>query len=243
MTLLTQTETYEALKVYIQMNADGLREKVEKLIASEKIHVNTDKFSNDMTTFHSADDILTLLIHLGYLTYNFDEETCFIPNNEVRKEFVNCIEDGGWENVMNAIRQSDELLELTIAGDETSVAKRIEAVHEENASILQYNNETSLSCVISLAYYSAKKKYTVIREMPAGKGFADLVFIPDKHVDAPAMIVELKCDKSAQTAINQIHEKNYAKCLEGYSGEILLVGISYDKETKEHFCKIEKVNK
>ncbi len=242
----TQTETYEALKVYIQMDYDGLREKVEQLIAGEKIPVNTLTFVNDMTTFNSADDVLTLLIHLGYLTFNRTENiegTCSIPNYEVQQEFINCIKDRGWEPVMNAIRASDELMELTIAGDEKAVAKRIEAIHEENASILQYNNELSLSCVVALAYYSARKKYTILRELPTGKGFADLVFMPRRANNAPAMIVELKCDTVAQTALDQIREKNYAKCFDDYSGEILLVGISYNRESKEHFCKIEKITK
>ncbi|MCD7745416.1 MAG: ATP-binding protein [Lachnospiraceae bacterium] len=261
----TQTETYEALKPYIQMNQDGLRAKVERLIAGEKIPVNTMKYQNDMTTFESADDVLTLLIHLGYLTTEQRAEgdcdetassgdcsfpvedlssvNCSIPNSEVRQEFINCIEDGGWENVMDAIRNSEELLRLTIAGDEEKVAQRIAKVHMDNASVLQYNDETSLSCAISLAYYSAKRNYTIVREMPAGKGFADLVFVPDRNCSTPAMIVELKWNKSVTTALDQIRRQNYTACLERYTGELLLVGVNYDKNSKEHTCKIEKIKK
>ncbi len=242
----TKTETYEALKVYIQMDYDGLKNKVERLIAGEHIPVNTTKFANDMTTFNSADDVLTLLIHLGYLTYyelSPLNGVCSVPNHEVQQEFINCIEDSGWEPVMNAIRASDELMELTVAGNENAVAERIEAIHEENASILQYNNETSLSCVIALAYYCARKNYTIARELPAGKGFADIVFIPHRDNNSPAMVIELKCDTVVQTALDQIKEKNYAKCFDDYSGEILLVGISYNRDSKEHFCKIEKIVK
>ena len=136
----TSTETYEALKVYIQMNFDGLREKVVDMIAGEKVSVNTGKFQNDMSTFNSADDVLTLLIHLGYLTYN--DGKVWIPNSEVQQEFINSIEDGGWETVMNAIRSSDELIEATINGDEEKVARMVEKAHAENASIIGYNNET-----------------------------------------------------------------------------------------------------
>ena len=237
----TSTETYEALKVYIQMNFDGLREKVIDMIAGEKVSVNTGKFQNDMSTFYSADDVLTLLIHLGYLTYN--EGKVWIPNSEVQQEFINSIEDGGWETVMNAIRSSDELIEATINGDEEKVAKMVEKAHDENASVIGYNNETSLSCVISLAYYSARKEYIIHRELATGKGFADLVFIPRKTSDKPAMVIELKWDKSADTAIEQIKRRQYTDKVSEYTGDILLVGISYDTETKSHSCIIEKITK
>ncbi|MCR4889426.1 MAG: ATP-binding protein [Ruminococcus sp.] len=237
----TSTETYEALKVYIQMNFDGLREKVVDMIAGEKVVVNTGKFQNDMSTFNSADDVLTLLIHLGYLTYN--DGKVWIPNSEVQQEFINSIEDGGWETVMNAIRSSDELIEATIDGDAEKVAELVERAHDENASIIGYNNEMSLSCVISLAYYSARKEYIIHRELATGKGFADLVFIPRKNVDKPAMVIELKWNKSADTAIEQIKRKQYTDKTAEYTGEILLVGISYDAETKKHECIIEKIQK
>ena len=98
----TQTETYEALKIYIQMDYDGLKSNIIKMIAGEKVTINPAKFQNDMTSFKSADDVLTLLVHLGYLTYDFDTKQVWIPNREVRQEFINCIEDGGWEPVIKA---------------------------------------------------------------------------------------------------------------------------------------------
>ena len=235
----TKTETYEALKKYIQMNQYGLKELTTRLIAGEHIPVNPDKFQNDMTTFASADDVLTLLIHLGYLTYDFYAQTVCIPNQEVQKEFINCIEDGGWEPVMAAIRQSEDLMEATLRGDEEYVAQQIQRVHEENISILKYNDENSLACVLSLAYYAAKKTHEIYRELAGGKGFADLVFVPRKHVESPAMIVELKWDQSAQTALDQIREKKYDKTLKGYHGSMLLVGINYRKAEKTYTCRIE----
>ena len=239
----TKTETYESLKKYIQINSFGLKEIVKRLIAGEHMPLNPDKFQNDMTTFNSADDVLTLSVHLGYLTFDFDTKTVWIPNSEVQREFINSIEDGGWEEVMKAIRISDELLTATLNCNEEKVAIIIEQVHRENTSILQYNNENSLSCVLSLAYYSAKKDYAMYRELPGGNGFADLVFIPRNVCQNLAFIVELKWDKSAETAIDQIKQKKYADCLKDYSGEILLVGINYDKADKRHTCKIEKITK
>ncbi|MBQ8515093.1 MAG: AAA family ATPase [Ruminococcus sp.] len=240
----TKTETYESLKKYIQMDSFGLREIVTRLISGERYPVNPDKFQNDMVTFNSADDVLTLLIHLGYLTYDFGTETAWIPNNEVQREFINSIEDGGWEHIMKSIRKSDELLEATINGEADIVAEMIEQVHDENTSILKYNDENSLSCILSLAYYSAKKSYVMYRELAGGKGFADLVFIPRKECQAPAFIVELKWNKSAEAAIDQIKQKKYTESLKDYSGEILLVGLSYDKDAeKRHTCVIERVTK
>ena len=242
----TSTETYEALKVYIQADFDGLHDKVTRMIAGEKIEVNTAKFQNDMTTFASADDILTLLVHLGYLTYEafgknaLGRGLVWIPNAEVQQEFINCIEDKGWEPVMKAIRASDELIQDIIDGEADKVAKGVEICHEDNTSMLQYNNENSLSCVISLAFYSARKYYKIIRELPAGKGFADIVLLPYQKSDKPAMVIELKHYKSADTAIRQIKEKHYTGALAGYTDEIILVGISYDNG-KGHSCIIEKV--
>lgn len=238
----TSTETYEALKVYIDMNFDGLKDKVTRLVAGERIPINPTKFQNDMTTLRSADDIFTLLVHLGYLTFDFYTKCVWIPNSEVAQEFINSIEDGGWEEVMKAINASDKLLQATINGDEQAVAELIDKAHSENTSILKYNDENSLSCVISIAYYSAKRTYIVERELPAGKGYADLVFKPRRNNSNPAMIVELKYNKSAESAIQQIKDKNYPDCLKEYSGEVLLVGISYDDD-KRHCCRIEKILK
>ncbi len=238
----TSTETYEALKVYIQMNFDGLREKIINMIAGKRIKVNIGKFQNDMANFSSADDVLTLLVHLGYLTYDMINSEVWIPNSEVQQEFINSIEDGGWEEVMDAINASSKLLVLTLRGDEEKVAEMIAKVHSDNTSILKYNDENSLSCVISLAYYSARKDYIIHRELATGEGFADVVFIPRKKSDKPAMIVELKKGHSADEAIEQIKNRNYSGKVSEYTGEILLVGINYD-EQKGHTCKIEKIQK
>lgn len=238
----TKTETFEALKLYIKLDMDGLRQKIIAMIAGEHIYVNTAKFQNDMVTLNSADDVLTLLIHLGYLTYDFDTKTAWIPNKEVQQEFINCIEDGGWEEVMNSIRESDELLKATLACNSNTVAEILESVHQKNTSIFGYNNEMSLSVTLSLAYYSARNNYEIFRELPSVKGFADLTFIPRKGVDAPAMVIELKYNNSADNALEQIKQKNYTEKLNAFSGDILLVGISYD-DSKGHTCKIEKIAK
>ena len=237
------TETYEALKVYIDMNFDGLKDVIVALLAGEHYTIDTGTFTNDMTTFTDKDDVLTLLIHLGYLAYDVAKKEVYIPNEEIRIEFVRAIRKSGWQEVMRSILASKELLEKTWCFDEVAVAEGLDAVHMDTTSILNYHNENALSCVISLAYYSARDDYSLIRELPTGKGFADIVFIPHKYSSRPAMIVELKWDQSAEGAIAQIKEKQYVKTLEHYTGDILLVGVNYDKDSKKHQCKIERYQK
>lgn len=239
----TSTETYEALKVYIEMNFDGLKDTIIELLAGQKAVIDTTTFSNDMVTFETKDDVLTLLVHLGYLTYNFYTKEVSIPNYEISEQFASTIKVMGWSEVADSLKLSDELLKATLNCDEEKVAELIDKAHSENTSILKYNDENSLSCVISLAYYCARKTYTMERELPAGKGYADIVFKPRRNNSNPAIIVELKYAKTAEGAIEQIKEKQYADCLNDYTGEILLVGINYDKEEKKHTCKIEKIVK
>ncbi len=243
----TQTETYEALKTPIQLNFDGLKEKIEKMLAGDKIGVNTAKFQNDMTSMKSADDILTLLIHLGYLTYDFTTKSCHIPNMEVQQEFINCIEDGGWEQVMNAINQSEECLKATLSGDEETVARIVEQTYQENTSIIKYNDENALACVVTLAFYTARNQYEIIRELPTGKGYADIAFLPRPNENVPAIVVELKKEQDTSIALEQIRNRQYAEKLLDYSGEIILVGINYttdpDNDYKKHTCKIERIVK
>ncbi len=239
----TSTETFEALTVYIMMNFDGLRDSIIKLISGGSVSIDTTMFSNDMVTFHSKDDVLTLLVHLGYLTYDFFDKTVSIPNYEISEQFASTIRQLDWGEVAKSLQISNELLKATLAGKSDKVAELIRQSHMEDTSILKYNDENSLACVISLAYYSAREKYEMWRELPTGEGFADLVFLPRKNVDLPAMVVELKKDKSADSAIDQIKRKQYTDKIRDYSGEVLLVGISYDVKEKIHSCVIEKISK
>ncbi len=241
----TSTETYEALKIYMEMDFDGLRAEIVQMLGGGRVRVNTRSFQNDMRNFNTKDDVLTLLIHLGYLGYASNEKEAFIPNKEIIEEFENAMSVGGWPNVMNVLKASEKLLEDTLRGDAESVAKELDKAHSEVASILTYNDENSLGCAIGLAYYSARKDYKLIRELPAGKGYADIAFLPLPHTNKPAMVVELKYDRSVSAAIQQIKDRQYMQALEGYTGEILLVGVNYNKANpdKPHSCVIERVGK
>ncbi|MCR5103556.1 MAG: ATP-binding protein [Eubacterium sp.] len=234
-----KTENYEALKIYIDMNYDGLKDKILSMMANDSCKINTGSFKNDMTSFSNSDDILTLLIHLGYLAYNNTDNIARIPNKEIMQEFITATTNSNWNEVIKSVGKSKNLLEATLNQNDELVAKYIEDAHLET-SHLQYNDENALSYTISLAYYYARNDYDIKRELPAGKGFADLVFIPKptspNHIP---MIIELKWDKTADTAIKQIKDKNYPEVFNSYKGEVLLVGINYDKNTRKHDCITE----
>ena len=238
-----KTGAYDAVVTYIMMNYDGLKDDVINLLAGGRVKVNTLKFQNDMSIIESKDDVFTVLIHLGYLSYDRRSQECYVPNKEVAVELSNAVEATGWSNVIRALHQSEQLLQATLNGDEGAVAHGVDAAHDENTSILSYNNENSLACVLSIAYYYAKNDYVMHRELPTGKGFADIVLIPRQNVDSPAIVLELKCDQSADSAIDQIKRKQYPSKLAQYIGNLLLVGINYDRKTKAHTCRIEKAEK
>jgi len=236
-----QTETFEALRVYIDMNYDGLRDAILTVMAGGRVEIDSRSFVNDMVTFHSADDVLTLLVHLGYLGYDEPQKEIFVPNKEIMDEFVTATTRSEWSEVMHSIKKSKALLKATLAGDETAVAQGIAEAHLETSHI-QYNDENALSYTLSLAYYAAREHYQMIRELPTGKGFANIVFIPKKRfADRPAILVELKWNHDAQTAITQIKENHYPRLLQDLDyKEIILVVVSYDKKNRVHNCRIEQ---
>ena len=235
------TGAFDAVARYIQMDFDGLKGDIVKMLGGGSCPVSTIRFGNDPNIIRSRDEVLTLLIHLGYLAYNRESKTCYIPNKEVADEMESAIVDNGWQLVIDAIAESDELLNCLLDGEAEEVAAGIQRVHEESTSILKYNDENALSCVINLAFYSARSKYKIVREMPTGRGFADMVFVPWRNVDLPAIVVELKWKQTAQTALDQIRERHYPESMKDYTGEVILCGITYEKNEKEHTCKIERI--
>ncbi len=242
----SETGTYEAIVPLINMNFDGLKTAIIEMISGNSVEVDVTSFQNDMTSFVNKDDVLTYLIHLGYLAYNQENQTAVIPNEEIRQELIKATKRKKWDELIAFQRESEKLLDATLDMDGEAVAEMIEKIHIEYASMIEYNDENSLSSVLAIAYLSAMQYYfKPIRELPTGRGFADFVFLSKKEYaqDYPVLIVELKWNQSAKTAIQQIKEKKYPTSIEQYTGEILLVGINYNKKTKEHECVIEKYEK
>ena len=208
--------------------------------------MDTAVFTNDPSSIASKDDVLTYMIHLGYLGYNQNRKTAFVPNEEIRQELTMAVESKRWNEMITFQQESDRLLDATLNMDNAAVAAQIEKIHHEYTSVIQYHNENSLSSVLTIAYLSAMQYYfKPIRELPTGRGFSDFVFVPKPEYrnDYPALIVELKWNQNARTALQQIREKNYPASILDYTGEILLVGINYDRDSKQHQCQIEKYEK
>lgn len=233
------------LMSYISRDYSGLSKTIAQLIGGINVKVDTLTFKNDLTSFVSKDDVLTLLIHLGYLAYDFKTGTVHIPNEEIKLEFQRVIRKTEHAETLRRLKESDLLFENTIEQKAEAVALQIEKIHREECSPLHYNKEDSLRSVIKLAYYTYKDNYLQFEELPSGLGYADVVYFPKKDSDWPALVIELKWDKNAKTAIDQIKEKHYPDMIRNYGGKVLLVGISYDKDMnsgKKHHCIIESVD-
>lgn len=242
----SETGSYEVIVPLINKDFDGLKTAIIEMLAGNSVMADVTAFQNDTVNFADKDDVLTYMIHLGYLAYNKKREMAFVPNEEIREELVRAIRRKKWNELMKFQKESNELLEATLDMDFEMVANKIDKIHMDYASAIQYNNENSLSSVLTIAYLGAMEYYfKPIRELPTGRGFSDFVFIPKpEYIQSyPALVVELKWNKDASTAINQIKEKNYPSSIEQYTGDILLVGINYDKKTKIHQCNIEKYTK
>ena len=242
----SKTGTYESILSLISMDFDGLRTAIIEMLSGASIEVDVNTFQNDMISFQNKDDVLTLLIHLGYLAYNQDKRMAFIPNEEIRQEFLKAIRNRKWNELISFQRESKELVDATLDMDYRKVAEGIERIHMQFVSAIQYNDENSLSSVLTIAYLSSMQHYfKPVRELPTGRGFADFVYIPkpEYREDYPALVVELKWNKNAKTALQQIKDRKYPDSILDYTGNILLVGINYDKSSKEHQCIIEKYEK
>ena len=242
----SETGCYDAIVPLINMDFDGLKTSILEMLSGASIPVNTSTFRNDAVNFRNKNDVLTYLMHLGYLGYDPNRQTAFVPNEEIRQELVSAVESTHWNEWISFQQESDLLLTSTLDMDEKAVAAQIEKLHMEYVPAIQYNNENSLSCVLAIAYLSAMQYYfKPVREFPSGRDFADFVFIPKPEFlsDYPALILELKWNKNARTALQQIKERCYPESILHYTGEILLVGINYDTKSKVHECRIEKCEK
>ena len=240
----SETASYEAIVPLINMNYDGLKTAIIEMLSGGEVKVNTATFKNDTVNIQSKDDVLTYMIHLGYLGYDQNRKTAFVPNEEIRQELTLAVESKHWNEMLLFQQESEKLLDATLDMDGDAVATQVEKIYDDYVSAIQYNNENSLSSVLAIAYlYAMQYYFKPVRELPTGRGFADFVFVPKPEYrnDYPALVVKLKWNQTAETAMQQIKEKKYPDSLRGYTGNLLLVAINYDKKTKKHQCLIEKV--
>lgn len=236
----TQTESFESVRDLINMNFDGVKEALESMLTQQPTKVTVSTFGNDSNVICSKDELFTLLIHYGYLGYDAANQRAFIPNSEVRQELMLAIKNGNRPELIRLIQDSETLVQKTLDGDEAYVAQSLDTLHSSKVAPQYYNNEQALRSLIHQAYIAAIDEYVQIQELPSGKGYADVVFIPRKGSDRPAMIVELKCNTSVGGAIRQIKDRNYPQLVGQLTNDVLLVGINYNKKTKKHECRIER---
>lgn len=242
----SQTGSYEVIVPLISKNFDGLKTAIIEMISGDMVKIDTGTFQNDAVNFSNRDDVITFLIHLGYLAYDEKKQCAYIPNEEVRQELLKATRQKKWKEFIEFERQSDSLLDATLDMDEETVSAVIEKIHMQYTSAIRYNDENSLSSVLTIAYLSSMKYYfTPIREFPAVRGFADFVYLPKpEYINIyPALLIELKWNKNVQTALEQIKKNLYPESLLSYTGDVFIVGITYDKKDKTHKCKIEKYEK
>ena len=242
----SETGSYDVIVPLINMNYDGLKNDIIEMLSGGSVKVNTGAFKNDTVNIQSKDDVLTYLIHLGYLGYDQRFGTTFVPNEEIRQELTTAVERKNWNEMLKFWQESQNLLDATLDRDTHAVAEQIEKIHSEYVSAIQYNNENSLSGVLAIAYLSAMQYYfKPVRELPTGRGFADFIYIPKPEYrdDYPALVVELKWNQNASTALQQIKNRKYPESIRDYTENILLVGINYDKKSKVHECRIEELKK
>ena len=237
----TNTETYEALQVYIDMDFDGVQADLVAMLDGQHIPANVANFENDMRTIRSKNDMYALLAHLGYLGYDQVERTVLIPNEEIRREFAASIETGSRPQLAALVRDSRELQARTLAGDEAYAANAVERAHASAAGPHYYNDEQALRAAVKLAYIWSIDDYLRVDELAGGRGYADVAYIPKSGSPLPPMVVELKWDKPVDTALEQIRARNYPAALAGLGGECVLVGVTYREKTCEHECRIERV--
>ncbi len=240
----TETSAAEGLMDYISRGYKDLTRTIAELIGGVAVKVSITGFANDLTTFRGRDDVLTLMIHLGYLAYDSENQTVRIPNEEIKLEFQKAVREVKHEATMKRLEESDQLFLDTIHEKADAVAAQIEKIHLEETAPLHYNKEDSLRSVIKLAYYTYRDHYVQFEELPGGEGFADVVYFPHHDSDWPTLVIELKWNKSAQGAIDQILNKKYANVAERFGTDILLVGINYEKNApsgkRRHTCSIVK---
>lgn len=236
----TRTGRMDEVLFFLKYNIGDVRDDVVKMINNMPVRLEiSEEYTAGQGNPANREEIYAAMIIYGLLSYHDGELS--IPNKELMLEFQKALKDEEFGYVAELVRNSEEVLNATLEKRGEVVVSYLHNIHNSEIPILKYNDENSLSCVVTLAYLSARNKYRIEREEKSGKGFADFIFYP-RRKNLPGIIVELKAGNTPESAIVQIKEKEYSEKLRRENVQnILMVGISYDMEKKEHQCKIEEV--
>ena len=242
----TSSGPYDEIFYYIRNNIEAVRDDLALMVAGERVAARVQTYAAVSMELNTKEEIYSAMVVYGLLTY---EDGCvFIPNKELMSQFQELLmSKDSLGYVHRLAKVSEKMLEATLSGNTETMARLLSLAHDTESPILSYNNETELSAIVNLVYLSARNRYRVEREDKAGKGFVDFIFYPEQK-NEDGIILELKVDSTPEEAIRQIKEKEYALRFYGklgekqkFTGRILAVGISYNRTTKKHTCKIEEI--
>ena len=242
----TDSGPYEEIFYYIRNNIQDVRDDIVLMVSGERVPIALQGYAVTGTELKTKNQIYSAMVVYGLLTY--ENKMVSVPNKELMDKFNELLlNNDSLGYVYSLARESERMLAATLAGDINIMADILEFAHNTESPIFSYNNEAELAAVINLVYLAARDRYRVEREDKAGKGYVDFIFYPEIK-NADAVILELKVGSTPKKEIQQIKDKNYVLRLRGklgeepkYTGRILAVGISYNKKTKKHSCKVEVV--
>ena len=234
----TNTGPMDEISYYIENNVEEVRNDIVQMVSGIPVNIHLEGYSAEQINLNTRDEILSAMTVYGFLSYH--DEMLAIPNKELRMKFDYALKNHQMGAVSELVLKSNEMLKATLKKDTETMEKLIQEAHDINIPVIKYNDENSLACIVTLVYLSARSKYKIVREMPAGIGFADFIFYPNDK-SKPAFILELKKNSTPDEALKQIEEKRYAMALKDYTGQKLAVGISYDEKLKRHSVKVEDI--
>lgn len=242
----TSSGPYDEIFYYIRNNVDAIRDDLVLMISGEQVEVKIQEYAATATQLTTREQVYSAMVVYGLLTYDNASGKVSIPNKELMDRFNELLlskEDLGY--IHRLAKESEKMLKATLTNDTQTMSRILKYAHDTESLILSYNSEIELSAIINLVYLAARDRYRVEREDKAGEGYVDFIFYPERRED-DCIILELKIDSTPEDAIQQIKNKQYALRFQGklgekprYIGNIRAVGISYDRKTKEHSCKVE----
>ncbi|MCD8118467.1 MAG: ATP-binding protein [Lachnospiraceae bacterium] len=241
----TATGTYGEIATYIANDRADIKKDVALMVSGEAVPASVEEFAATAMQLTTRNEILSAMVVYGFL--NYEDKKVHIPNKELMEEFAKTIRERENLGYINRLAvESDRMLQATLTGDTKTMEEILAFAHGTETPLLDYNNETELTAIVNLVYLAARDSYFVEREDKAGRGYVDFIFYPIRPGD-DGLILELKADATPEEAIRQIKDKGYMLKFKGkmaskqYTGKILLVGIGYSKKSKDHHCKVEKV--